>query len=195
VKCSRSRTATSTKRPGAPAGLIDELKDQYRVGQATIRRVLSVEPTQGTTIVDPSATTETLATVDRARIQRLRVQRIASSTRCPGTGWGPPPTKRFDIRGARGHRGVGRSTAARALRRRLGAERTPAARRSLRAYFDVANAREVAARSERHGVVVLVPDDWSTSTQFLNVISNALQSTRSCVPVTSRRSSTFLHRT
>ena len=43
------------------AGLVDELKDQYQVGHDTIRRVLHVEPTQGITIVDPSATSDTLA--------------------------------------------------------------------------------------------------------------------------------------
>ena len=157
------------------AGLIDELKDQYRVGQDTIRRVLNVEPTQGTTIVDPSATTETLTLLNELG-SSVFVFNESQLDALPGTGWAAPPTKRFDIRGARG---TGVSVDPR-LRELFAGDSVLNAHRLLAdlsaAYFDVANAREVAARSERHGVVVLVPDDWSTSTQFLNVISNALQS-------------------
>jgi len=155
-------------------GLIDELKEQYVVGQATIRRVLNVEPTQGTTIVDPSATPETLALLSELGTS-VFVFNEAQLDALPGTGWATPPTKRFDIRGARGT-GVSVDPE---LRRLFAGDSVLNAHRLLAdlsaAYFDVANAREPAARDERHGVVVLVPDDWSTSTQFLNVISNALQ--------------------
>lgn len=156
------------------AGLIEELRDQYRVGHDTIRRVLGVEPTQGTTIVDASATSETLTLLGELG-SSVFVFNESQLDALPGTGWATPPTKRFDIRGARG---TGVSVDPR-LRELFAGDSVLNAHRLLAdlsaAYFDVANAREVAARSERHGVVVLVPDDWSTSTQFLNVISNALQ--------------------
>lgn len=157
------------------AGLIDELKDQYLVGQGTIRRVLNVEPTLGTTIVDPSATPETLALLSELGTS-VFVLNESQLDPLPGTGWATPPTKRFDIRGTRGT-GVSVDPE---LRQLFAGDSVLNAHRLLAdlsaAYFDVANAGEVAARSERHGVVVLVPDDWSTSTQFLNVISNAMQS-------------------
>ncbi len=157
------------------AGLIDELKDQYLVGQGTIRRVLGVEPTLGTSIVDPSATPETLAMLGELGTS-VYVMHESQLDALPGTGWATPPTKRFDIRGTRGT-GVSVDPE---LRQLFAGDSVLNAHRLLAdlsaAYFDIANAREVAARDERHGVVVLVPDDWSTSTQFLNVISNALQS-------------------
>ena len=157
------------------AGLIAELKDQYLVGQGTIRRVLNVEPTQGTTIVDASATAETLAMLTELGTS-VFVFDESHLDALPGAGWMTPPTKRFDIRGVRG---TGVSVDPR-LRQLFAGDSVLNAHRLLAdlsaAYFDVANSREVAARSERHGVVVLVPDDWSTSTQFLNVISNALRS-------------------
>jgi hypothetical protein len=157
------------------AGLVGELKDQYRVGQATIRRVLDVEPTLGTTIVDSSATPDTLALLSELGTS-VFVLDESQLDPLPGTGWSTPPTKRFDIRGSRG---TGISVDPE-LRRLFAGDSVLNAHRLLAdlsaAYFDVANARETAARTERHGVVVLVPDDWSTSTQFLNVISNALQS-------------------
>ena len=157
------------------AGLVDELKDQYQVGRDTIRRVLNVEPTQGTTIVDPSATPETLALLSELGTSSF-VFDESQLDPLPGTGWSTPPTKRFDIRDARGT-GVSVDPE---LRRLFAGDSILNAHRLLAdlsaAYFDVANARDIAARDERHGVVVLVPDDWSTSTQFLNVISTALQS-------------------
>ncbi|TML19289.1 MAG: hypothetical protein E6G39_01840 [Actinobacteria bacterium] len=157
------------------AGLTDELKDQFQVGQDTIRRVLKVEPTQGTTIVDPSATTDTLTMLSELGTSAF-VFNESQLDALPGTGWSTPPTKRFDIRGARGT-GVSVDPE---LRRLFAGDSILNAHRLLAdlsaAYFDVANARDVTARDERHGVVVLVPDDWSTSTQFLTVISTALQS-------------------
>jgi len=157
------------------AGLVDELKEQYQVGQATIRRVLHVEPTQGTTIVDPDATPDTLAMLSELGTS-VFVFNEARLDPLPVTGWSSAPTKRFDIRGARGT-GVSVDPE---LRRLFAGDSVLNANRLLAdlsaAYFDVANASAAAAREERHGVVVLVPDDWSASTQFLNVITNGLQS-------------------
>ena len=165
------------------AGLVNELKDQYAVGQATIRRVLNVEPTLGTTIVDSSATPETLALLSELGTS-VFVLNEAQLDELPGDGWTTPPTKRFDIRGARG---TGISVDPE-LRQLFAGDSVLNAHRLLAdlsaAYFDVANARDTAARGERHGVVVLVPDDWSTSTQFLNIITNALKSNPILRPAT-----------
>ena len=165
------------------AGLIPELKDQYAAGQATIRRVLEVEPTLGTTIVDSSATPETLALLSELGTS-VFVLHEAQLDALPGDGWTTPPTKRFDIHGARGT-GVSVDPE---LRRLFAGDSVLNAHRLLAdlsaAYFDVAYARNPAAREERHGVVVLVPDDWSTSTQFLNVITNALRSNPILSPAT-----------
>ena len=165
------------------AGLVTEIKDQYAVGQATIRRVLNVEPTLGTTIVDSSATPETLALLSDLGTS-VFVLNESQLDPLPGNGWSTPPTKRFDIRGARGT-GVSIDPE---LRQLFAGDSVLNAHRLLAdlsaAYFDVANAREFAAREERHGVVVLVPDDWSTSTQFLNIITNALRANPILSPAT-----------
>jgi hypothetical protein len=164
------------------AGLVNELKEQYRAGLETIRRVLDVEPASGTTIVDASATPETLAMMSDLGTSVFVVHE-AQLDALPGNGWTGPPTKRFDIVGSRG-------TAVSVdpdLRQLFAGDSVLNAHRLLAdlaaAYFDVASARELTAREERHGVVVLVPDDWSTSTQFLNVISSALRSTPTPNPI------------
>src|SRR5207244_1326453 len=83
------------------AGLVDELKEQFQVGQDTIKRVLNVEQTQGTTFVDPSVTPETLSMLSELGTS-VFVFNESQLDPLPGPGWSSAPTKRFDIRGARG---------------------------------------------------------------------------------------------
>jgi hypothetical protein len=154
------------------AGLVPELKAQYEAGQATIKRILNVDPTPGTTIVDPSTTADTLAMLGDmgTKVFIFDEQRLDALP----TGYSTPPTKLFNLKNSRG---VGLSVDPE-LRRLFACDSVLNAHRLIAdlsaLYFDVANAKGAAAE-ERHGVVVLVPDNWSASTQFMSVVTTAMQ--------------------
>ena len=113
----------------------------------------------------------------------------------PGTGWATPPTKRFDIRGARGT-GVSVDPE---LRELFAGDSVLNAHRLLAdlsaAYFDVANAREDRGaqrtpRCRRAGTRRLEHEHPVPQRHQQRACSR----TRSCAPATSRRSSTFRRR-
>jgi hypothetical protein len=154
------------------AGLVDELKAQYDAGRATIEEVLHVEPTQGTTIVDASANPDTLAMLSDlgTKVFIFDENRLSPLP----SGYSTPPTRLFNLQNSHG---VGLSVDPE-LRRMFAGDSVLNANRLIAdlsaLYFDVANAKG-QARDERHGVVVMVPDDWSASTQFMSVITTAMQ--------------------
>lgn len=156
-------------------GLVPELREQYTLGAARVRRVLGVEPIAGTAIVDASANTNTLGVLDALQT-RLYIFNEDGLDALPSRNWPTPPTKRFEIEG---FGGVGVSVDPELRRLFAGGDSVLNAQRLVAdlsaVYFDIADSRDPRVREERHGVVVLVPDDWNVSNQFLGALTTGLQ--------------------
>lgn len=155
------------------AGLDKELSELYAYGREKLQEVLDIEPVSGTILTDPSTTTETLRFFGDLGA-RLFVVNEESLEALPQKQWPRPPTKPFSVTGASG---VAVAVDPE-LRRLFSGDSVLNANRLLAdlsaAYFEVFDSREPRAREEAHGVVVLVPEDWSASTQFLNALADGL---------------------
>jgi hypothetical protein len=158
------------------AGLVDEVRGLFSAGRVTLTNVLGVEPAGDTIITPPSTTADTLSFLAEMGYSRFVFGAEQLEELRPQQ-WPAPITKTFVVRDAVGEPRAGFSTDPE-LRRLFAGDSVLNAHRLVAdlsaAWFDGAAAASAPEREERRGVVVIVPDDWSASAQFLNVVVASL---------------------